>query len=350
MCRILTLALLVSLGGCHFYFGGDDDDPCEDGEGAPSPWPGLRNPENGQCEGGGGGGGGCDEGLPLAALYDPYYQDWAACYSGCEGLSEPGCLEADACRAIYVTVPGGVAFAACWGTAPSGPIQGGGCEGLDAYQCSRHNDCAAVHYPTVGGQPGLFAYCTPEAACAVDSDALIDQLRNPETGQCESVGNPCDPSTGRPIAWPDWAWCHSHCSGLDEESCRAADGCRAIYANGCPPDAGCYYLKFQECWATAPSGPIRGGGCGGLDAYQCSRHDDCTAEYGRDDAGALYGFLGCHDESEPPPPPPACDEYKTERACIESGYCAPIYEGSDCACDAMGCTCATWTFVACHET
>jgi len=28
--------------------------------------------------------------------------------------------------------------------------------------------------------------------------------------------------------------------------------------------------------------------------------------------------------------------------------CQPIYEGANCSCDPMGCTCSTWTFIDCQ--
>jgi len=31
------------------------------------------------------------------------------------------------------------------------------------------------------------------------------------------------------------------------------------------------------CVGTAPSGPVNGTACAGLDAHECSRHDDCIA-------------------------------------------------------------------------
>ena len=39
---------------------------------------------------------------------------------------------------------------------------------------------------------------------------------------------------------------------------------------------------YEACWPTAPSGPVRGGGCVGLDAQECSRHDDCVAQHDSD--------------------------------------------------------------------
>lgn len=377
LCLASLSLLLLGASGCHLYFG-DDDDDCSDYEAYP--WPGNRNPSSGQCEGGGGGGGGgCYDILPAeadsegAALYDPYYQDWAMCESGCEWLGEAECRAADACRAIYMPTRCEGAdcvtnevFVACWGTAPSGAIQGGGCVGLDAYECSRHNDCIAVHEVAPDDGIGWFSYCGDEVVVCDDGDVDAPyELRDPESGKCQSNWDPCLPGGGEPgvpIAIPDWGACTSYCTGLDETSCKAADGCRAIYANACPPWADCFSLQYTECWATAPSGPVRGGGCVGLDSYECSRHDDCVAEHDSDWSGCdgmgtepcpwtVGGFLACNDEAvdpPPPPPPPACPEIADEATCIEAA-CAPLYEGSECTCDPSGCTCAVWTFVACTD-
>ncbi|HLU68346.1 MAG TPA: hypothetical protein VKZ63_18810, partial [Kofleriaceae bacterium] len=69
---------------------------------------------------------------------------------------------------------------------------------------------------------------------------------------------------------PTWGYCESQCTGLDELTCIDTAGCRAIYVAG----------AFGDCWSTDQNGPIQGGGCAGLDAYECSRHDDCSAVHG----------------------------------------------------------------------
>ncbi len=78
----------------------------------------------------------------------------------------------------------------------------------------------------------------------------------------------------------DWAQCYGACDGLAEDSCVASDGCRAIYtaAEACGPNGMCSWVEsFSRCVGTAPSGPVRGGACELLGAYECSRHDDCSA-------------------------------------------------------------------------
>ncbi|MDQ3366288.1 MAG: hypothetical protein M3680_12755 [Myxococcota bacterium] len=130
-----------------------------------------------------------------------------------------------------------------------------------------------------------------DAPCALGSkeDGLAPayEHRNPHTGQCEQFGGggcdyrcgPCpayDTSSGADIAQPDWGSCYSQCEALDENSCLVTSGCRAAYTEFQNDDR---VPEFRGCWATAPSGPVQGGGCVGLDAHACSRHDDCSAYY-----------------------------------------------------------------------
>jgi hypothetical protein len=252
--------------------------------------------------------------------------------------------------------------------------------------------------------------------CASSGGALpAPDLRNPVTGQCEygpsgGPGHPgsCDGHNNQvddDIAYPatraadavalDWAQCRSACDGLPEATCLRADGCRAAYRDDCP-NCDSLQLTYVACWATAPSGPLRGEGCFGLDAYKCSRHDDCSAVHGpfqtsdapggfmsalgafeycmpeRDSAPGCYSDAECPAGSEctsdteclPPPgcgpaspcPPvcygrcvpkaPACDGLG-EGACVARADCTPLYAGHDCACTPAGCSCGSWTFEQC---
>jgi hypothetical protein len=76
----------------------------------------------------------------------------------------------------------------------------------------------------------------------------------------------------------------------DGAACVAATVCRATF---CAEDG-----AFHTCRATAPSGPVSGGGCAGLDAQACSRHDDCAALYARAGRGGRV-FVRCVDELMP---------------------------------------------------
>ena len=110
-------------------------------------------------------------------------------------------------------------------------------------------------------------------------------FRNPNTGECESWGgwggcdNPCAPCAGddlgrpEPAAQPDWASCQSVCTGLTENACVAKAGCQASY------DLNGSAATYAGCFETAPSGPISTGSCTGLDAQECTRHDNCATYY-----------------------------------------------------------------------
>lgn len=245
-------------------------------------------------------------------------------------------------------------------------------------------------------------------------------VRDPYTGQCELVGGePCDDRCG-PCPQPatdvdpdvSWGACYSECTGLDEQTCLATPACRGSYyvvdaTTDLPrppiPDAPGRDVFF-ECWATDRQGPIQGGGCYELDAWQCSLHDDCVAIHRADCEGApdqascgVDNFVRCApepqepiacysddecadgywckregeclpppgcDDSEacpavcygrcvpddtmpPPPPPPACADIIDEMTCIFRDDCAPYYEGVDCTCSPEGCTCDDWVFTSC---
>jgi hypothetical protein len=136
--------------------------------------------------------------------------------------------------------------------------------------------------------------------------------RNPETGACEPGGGGWDYGCGdddddyyggpepypvEDAAAPDMAVCYERCEGLSEDACITTDGCRATYqqdAFDCPPGALCPEALpvFSECWGIAPSGPVYGA-CEGLDAWECSRHDDCIAVYL---SGERFGFSYCAPE------------------------------------------------------
>lgn len=242
--------------------------------------------------------------------------------------------------------------------------------------------------------------------------------RNPQTGMCEYFGggggggcNPeCGPCPGdgavgsenNALALPSWGMCQSSCTGLDENSCIDAAGCRAAYIDDCPADApaSCDQTWFYECWAVDQTGPIQGGGCDGLDAYTCSMHDDCVAVHdnacnnpGGESADRAWCGLGlfrrceaeptentgCYSDNEcgmnercnaaevcqPPPgcgsgsgdsnglidcsvcygycvpdqPPAACDTLDSEAECIGRNDCSPLYEGINCDCDPSNPTC-----------
>jgi hypothetical protein len=123
---------------------------------------------------------------------------------------------------------------------------------------------------------------TGDDVCALVDVAPAQELRDPSSGECVPFGfgggcdcGPCP--AGAEQAFPDWGTCFSECEALDEVTCALTSGCRAAYHEFTNTDR---HIEFMGCWAVAPSGPVQGGACAGLDAYECSRHDDCSAWYG----------------------------------------------------------------------
>lgn len=185
-------------------------------------------------------------------------------------------------------------------------------------------------------------------------------LRNPETGQCEywgGGGGQCDacgncPPVGEGEApTPTWGSCESGCEGLDQATCEATPACRAIFVDGDVP-------TFAACWPTDTSGPIQGGACDGLGAFDCSLHDDCSAVHGALDDGdpglvqAIGNFSYCIDEGgggsqvgscEGMPTcelaTPACPEGTTPGISGDcyTGYCIPLEDCGDGAPDPGSC-------------
>lgn len=189
--------------------------------------------------------------------------------------------------------------------------------------------------------------------------------RNPETGVCEYFGGGGGCGTWEAqddrAPLPDWGECPSACESLTEGECFAAERCRAVYtvtplAVGVPPE-------FLGCWSIAPSGPAyERVACESLDAYECSRHNDCVGNYaedvGRDaETGLTPGLrfdscgsepvLGCYSDAECPSgwdctsdteclPPPGCDASgESDQGCpaVCYGRCVPPAG----ACDTVDC-------------
>ncbi len=169
---------------------------------------------------------------------------------------------------------------------------------------------------------------------------------NPTTGECEYFGGGggwCDPrcdsacaSEGavadEAVAQPSWAMCESSCTGLDEQTCLDTPGCRAGYVDECST-GGCA-PQFRECWATDQTGPVQGGTCEGLDAWECSRHDDCIAVHSgcaSDPAGNADRIacpIGNFDRcaAEPTTPDNGCfgdSDCKADERCNAAEVCLP---------------------------
>ena len=122
---------------------------------------------------------------------------------------------------------------------------------------------------------------TGGAAGDVAGTLLVD----PSTLACVEFGfGTCNDSCGpcpEPLPpFPSWGACQSQCTGLSEIACTNTPGCRTTYDDAClRTDGPCPLLTpFLGCFAVDTSGPIQGA-CDGLDAFECSRHDDCLATY-----------------------------------------------------------------------
>jgi hypothetical protein len=138
--------------------------------------------------------------------------------------------------------------------------------------------------PTCGAQP--------------DSAPVLN-LVDPSTLACTAftVAN-CDPACGPCPALasplPTWGACDSACRALDEGACRTSPGCRIAF------DPTLDALGFLGCYPTdkdvAASVP-----CDGLDAWECSRHDDCEGAYVMDTTKTPVArlFTACVPEPVP---------------------------------------------------
>jgi hypothetical protein len=203
------------------------------------------------------------------------------------------------------------------------------------------------------------------------------QLRNPDTGQCQvfqGCGS-CEPACGVDI--PAWATCTGACEQITTAAaCMATPNCHAAFQG----------TSFWGCWDLEPD-PSAPAMCAGLNADQCTGRDDCIGIYGQNDnVQAPVSFTRCAAETggacdsdtdcvfgdtcdwtdcpptgpgadsaclgtcvaQQPPPPPACSTLTTESSCKARTDCEPIYNGMNCTCDPQGCTCQIETFAYCQ--
>ncbi|HVV85155.1 MAG TPA: hypothetical protein VHE35_18970 [Kofleriaceae bacterium] len=131
-----------------------------------------------------------------------------------------------------------------------------------------------------GDDDGVVCAGAPINTLRVDPDDLVCK---------EAQITPCDDPCGCPLPPQDdsstWAPCQSQCTGLDSQTCMATAGCRAAWDHTCLlTDALCNLPDngYYGCFAVDTTGPVEGS-CEGLDAQECSRHDDCMATYRRDE-------------------------------------------------------------------
>jgi hypothetical protein len=129
-------------------------------------------------------------------------------------------------------------------------------------------------------------------------------LRNPFNLQCEFFGGGGGCRGGlegeadlAPV--PTWGQCESTCDFLAENECIATSACRTAYDHNCLlTDGPCPALTpFIGCFPVDTTGPVQGS-CEGLDAQECSRHDNCLSTY-TVDSGGVRQFSLCMPELTP---------------------------------------------------
>jgi hypothetical protein len=245
--RLCGFVLLATIAGCT----DGDDPPCLYDRAGAAELAAIeyRDPYSGTCQSFGypcddACGNGCPEyGAPQAQ------PDWALCYQACEGLGEATCKTTSGCRAIYE----GSVFHECWGTAQSGPVQGGNCTALDAQECSRHDDCIAIH--AQGTPIGQFQSCAAETSIADPGSCVGEVL-------CDALPPACPAGTiagRRNGCWTGYCIPYAQCdqlpacSTLDEADCIGRTDCAPTYRgnnctctmNGCT----CQTWTFDSCEA-----------------------------------------------------------------------------------------------------
>jgi hypothetical protein len=166
-----------------------------------------------------------------------------------------------------------------------------------------------------GGDDGGDDSCPPSEADEAPGAPL--ELRDPSTLQCQAFGGggycdercPCaeDYPASDAVPIPSWGWCESPCNGLAEDTCLLASECRAVYDWGCLSNDSICPLEtpFLGCYPVDQSGPINGDSCLGLDAWECSKHNDCialhTEQCSGDTRDCWQEFVECWNEAAPPP-------------------------------------------------
>jgi hypothetical protein len=200
----------------------------------------------------------------------------------------------------------------------------------------------------------------PQSGSEDSLEAPAPELLNPETLQCEpQTYGGCDPcydecdataDQADPIPPKTWAYCGTGCEGLAELDCLAATECRATYDHGCyTGDGPCTAeVPYLGCYGVDMTGPIEGGGCTGLGAQDCSRHNDCLALHSTQCAGeeCWQQFVECRDEvratcygpvSCDSLPPPCTDDSVPgvwngcwTGTCIPVSECEPVCDETDC--------------------
>jgi hypothetical protein len=334
MKRLVLVGML--LAGCGL-FTGDDQHVCPLSTGAGQPAQGFRNPSTGictyespqpvdcndpecPCERPGGG--------AIVNIVQPKVPAQpdagpsmvgGECNGPCASLGEQACLANTACHASYLDSGTGTSFWSCWDIAPEAP-QRLGCLGQDAFTCSIIPSCVSV-YAEDSNDNTSFETCL---------DITLD---------CDAPGyHAIEECTG--VTCPQGGGSACGC----EELCVPDDPTCSV---PCPPGDTC----MEEC---APDGTCQST-CvpSTLDPGQCSGPISCTTAPPACPVGTTAGIEnGCWTGYCIPNVdcgPAACASLTDEASCTARPDCEAVYMGSNCTCDAGGCTCTTLTYERCES-
>lgn len=130
------------------------------------------------------------------------------------------------------------------------------------------------------GLGGCVLHLSDDTACGDDigPPPAGGDLVNPSSLQCERFAEPpCgefDPSI------PTWGSCESACFAHGEATCLNTPGCRGAYDHDCLFGTGpCAAMTaFLGCFPV-DNNPDFATPCDGLDAWNCSRHEQCFATH-----------------------------------------------------------------------
>ena len=316
---VLALVAAASLGGCIIF-----EDKCEEVPSLAAP---TRNPHTGECESPGWDGDyecqayayEASGDAPQGDALSPAYSGWGACYSHCEALDEATCMTTSGCQAAYVaqdyTEVGEIAdasFWGCWATAENYLSSMQACDTLAADACTMRDDCSPFYannwWSNLREQPAMpqhaFLACQAEVA---DTGCYSDDACEPGYRCTVDLGTECLPP---PYCTDDSDYCPEVCYG------------HCVPSEPPPLPGNCYTLNVcEEEPPACPEGTLPGIANGCWTGY-CIPLSACES--------------------------PACGALG-EATCQSALACEPVYEGSDCTCDASGCECNTLTYAYCVD-
>ncbi|MBK9070569.1 MAG: hypothetical protein IPL79_06160 [Myxococcales bacterium] len=307
---VLSLAAISSLSGCIF-----EGNKCEAIVDLAAP---TRNPYTGECDQHGGYGPTSCDGDTLVGAEEPapYSQfPWAACYSQCEALDELTCAATSGCQAAYEQYMGpedvlvDPTFWGCWATAENYLSSMQPCESLVAEPCTMRDDCSPIY---------------SDFAQKTENEPVPPPLHQFAACRAEQAEQGCygDQDCGEGFD------CTADTECLSPPGCGGEQGCPEVCYGRCvptepPPLPGnCYGTVLCEMVQPAcPSGTLPG------------IANDCWTGY-------CIPLAACES--------PACGSLG-QAACESASSCQPIYAGTDCTCDASGCSCETLTYAYCND-